>query len=417
MDPHANLIKRLYYKHQIIRIGSFFLDPRCYHYSKIKIFLENSMKKKNPEMENRIHIKKAMEWLLRSYTFTETGSSAGYSLYNDWMYPYPETTGYIIETFYDSGQYLSDFFSDNDLCSRYRRCAHDMGKWLLEIQLEDGGFPGGTFSSKKIMPPNVFNTGQILLGLLCCYTETGDKRFLDSSINAGDWLVKVQNPEGTWTKFTYEGEGRSYHARVSWPLLELYKITKNESYKDAAIANLDWVSKNFNENGWCEATNFFDKTMTLTHTLAYTLRGLLESGIILSRQDYIDRVTFTAEKIMRLYEIRKYDLIPALFDKSWNAAASYSCLTGCAQISIIMSKIYLITEDIRFFNTALKINSALKQTQILSGSNQNIIGGIQGSYPIFGGYMPMIFPNWATKFFVDALLYEEKIMKSIEENE
>jgi hypothetical protein len=417
MEPHADLIKRLYYKHQIVRMASFFLDPRCYRYSKIKIFLANSLKKKSSEMENHIHIRKGMEWLFRSYTFTETGSSAGYSLHNGWMNPYPETTGYIIETFYDSAQYLSDSFSDDDVSSRYRTCAHEMGKWLLEIQLEGGGFPGGTFSPNKTMHPNVFNTGQILLGLLCCYTETGDNRFLESSIKAGNWLVEVQNHNGTWSQFTYEGEGRSYHARVSWPLLALYKVTKNTSYKHAAIANLDWVSKNFDDKRWCEFTNFFDRTTTLTHTLAYTLRGLLESGVILSRQDYIDRVAFTAEKIMGLYEIRKYDLIPALFDKSWNAAANYSCLTGCAQISLIMSKIYLLTGDIRFFNTALKINSALKQTQILSGSNQNVIGGIQGSYPIYGGYMPMIYPNWATKFFVDALLFEEKIMKSIEENE
>jgi hypothetical protein len=414
MEPHANLIKRLYYKHQIIRMTSFFLDPRCYQYSKLQCFFSNCLNKKNSENENSIHIKKALEWLLRSYAVTKTGSSATYSLHSGWMDPYPETTGYIIETLYDSGPYFLDYFGTGNASTLYRTCALNMGSWLLDIQLEEGGFSGGTYSTEKILVPNVFNSGQILLGLLRCYTETGDNRFLDSSIKAGDWLVKVQNPEGTWTKFTYEGEGRSYHARVSWPLLELYNVTKNESYKNAAIANLDWVSRNFNENGWCEATNFFDKTTTLTHTLAYSLRGLLESGIILSRQDYIDKVTFTAEKIMRLYEIRKYDLIPALFDKSWNATANYSCLTGCAQISLIMSKIYLLTEDIRFFNTALKINSALKQTQILSGSNQNIIGGIQGSYPIYGGYMPMMYPNWATKFFVDALLYEDKIMKSLE---
>jgi len=416
MEPNANLIKRLYYKHQIIRMGSFFLDPRCYHYSKLKIFLANLLNKKYSETENSIHIKKAMEWLLRSYAITKTGSSAGYSFHNSWMDPYPETTGYIIETFYDSGQYFLDYFGDRDVSGLYRTCAHDMGKWLLEIQLVEGGFPGGTFSSEKILTPNVFNTGQILLGLLRCYSETGDACFLESGIKAGDWLAEVQNPDGTWTKYTYEGEGRSYHARVSWPLLELFKVTKNESYRDTAIANLDWVSKNFDKNGWCEFSNFFDKTTTLTHTFAYTLRGLLESGVILSRQDYIDTVTFTAEKIMKSYEIRKYDLLPALFDKSWNSVANYSCLTGCAQISLILSKIYLLTDDIRFFNTALKINSALKQTQILSGSNQNILGGIQGSYPIYGGYMPMIYPNWAAKFFVDALLSEENIMNSMGDN-
>ncbi|MBC8072612.1 MAG: hypothetical protein IAG13_30100, partial [Deltaproteobacteria bacterium] len=31
-------------------------------------------------------------------------------------------------------------------------------------------------------------------------------------------------------------------------------------------------------------------------------------------------------------------------------------------------------------------------------------GAIKGSHPIWGGYSPFTYPNWATKFFVDALL-------------
>jgi hypothetical protein len=31
-------------------------------------------------------------------------------------------------------------------------------------------------------------------------------------------------------------------------------------------------------------------------------------------------------------------------------------------------------------------------------------GGIKGSLPIYGRYAPLQYPNWATKFFIDALL-------------
>jgi hypothetical protein len=36
-------------------------------------------------------------------------------------------------------------------------------------------------------------------------------------------------------------------------------------------------------------------------------------------------------------------------------------------------------------------------------------GAIPGSFPIWGRYEPFAFPNWATKFFCDALLLEKEI--------
>jgi hypothetical protein len=34
----------------------------------------------------------------------------------------------------------------------------------------------------------------------------------------------------------------------------------------------------------------------------------------------------------------------------------------------------------------------------------NVRGALPGSYPIWGKYEPFAFPNWATKFFADALM-------------
>ena len=52
--------------------------------------------------------------------------------------------------------------------------------------------------------------------------------------------------------------------------------------------------------------------------------------------------------------------------------------------------------------------------------NKNIKGAIKGSFPIYGdiinnkGYCRMAYLNWATKFFIDALLAEERINKDYE---
>ena len=34
-------------------------------------------------------------------------------------------------------------------------------------------------------------------------------------------------------------------------------------------------------------------------------------------------------------------------------------------------------------------------------------GGIKGSFPVYGRYAPLQYPNWATKFFIDALLAKQ----------
>ena len=38
-------------------------------------------------------------------------------------------------------------------------------------------------------------------------------------------------------------------------------------------------------------------------------------------------------------------------------------------------------------------------------------GAIKGSHPIWGGYLFGTYPNWAVKFFMDALLLEEAVVE------
>ena len=42
--------------------------------------------------------------------------------------------------------------------------------------------------------------------------------------------------------------------------------------------------------------------------------------------------------------------------------------------------------------------------QDLDTTNANTLGAIKGSHPTWGSYAPLSYPNWATKFFVDAML-------------
>jgi len=42
-------------------------------------------------------------------------------------------------------------------------------------------------------------------------------------------------------------------------------------------------------------------------------------------------------------------------------------------------------------------------TQDVNASEPGVRGGIKGSDPVWGRYAPLSLPNWATKFFVDAM--------------
>jgi len=48
----------------------------------------------------------------------------------------------------------------------------------------------------------------------------------------------------------------------------------------------------------------------------------------------------------------------------------------------------------------------LKTTQKLDHADEIVRGGIAGSSPIWGDYSRFEYPNWAAKFFADALLMD-----------
>ena len=48
-------------------------------------------------------------------------------------------------------------------------------------------------------------------------------------------------------------------------------------------------------------------------------------------------------------------------------------------------------------------------TQDLDDADANVRGAIKGSHPVWGRYARLSFPNWATKFFVDAMWLRKEL--------
>jgi len=385
----------------------FLLKQRPYRSAHLQILLEDCRcvfrNKHLPEdvpalCANAQHLKEAMEWLKRAQDITDDGGvAAAYHLSKGWESSYPETTGYIIPTFFNYHHFSSD--------EEYRDRALRMTDWLLSIQKEDGAYQGRPVEYSD--RPCIFNTGQIMLGLLRTHEETGGEKYLDAAKRAGDWLVRAQDQDGAWRKFAYNDIPHSYHTRVAWPLLKLFKLTGIESYQKAAKANLLWALGNQKSDGWFDENAFDRQSHTFTHTIVYAARGMLESGLLLDDPKYIQSSEKVAQAL--LFILSQKNFLPGDFYDGWNTTSAYSCLTGNAQLAILLMRLYQEKKGENYLNVAMQLNQFLRTTQNLDSRHPWKRGGIKGSHPIWGDYMSYAYPNWAVKFFADALLMEECI--------
>ena len=153
----------------------------------------------------------AADWLLVSQSQAAGTSPSGYARHyslvrSAWSGPYPETTGYILETLcwlsVDSGM------------ERYRDSAMSAACWLLTIQHGSGAFPG-----PEDTRPLVFDTSQAMLGLLIAANESGEDRYMDAAVAAGRWIVQQQDADGAWRKYSYNDSPRAYYLKVAAALL------------------------------------------------------------------------------------------------------------------------------------------------------------------------------------------------------
>lgn len=86
--------------------------------------------------------------------------------------------------------------------------------------------------------------------------------------------------------------------------------------------------------------------------------------------------------------------------------------TAYAQMAIIWFELCKLTNDRRFWDAAVMVNSLLvRSVSRPFNESENTKGSLSGSLPIWGRYEPFTFPNWATKYFTDSLMLEVKLSK------
>lgn len=331
----------------------------------------------------QVQADKVLHWLLRSIAANQGNGSAAFAhLWKGWAPPYPETTGYIIETLFDYRKEEEAF-----------ACAD----WLCTLQKSDGSFPGGLGTQG---PPVVFDTGMILTGLVTAYRNRQDQNYHKGIEATVKWLLSQLSADGVWQSHSYlAGYAPSYHSRIVWAILEANQILQSLELsikmKKALDHSLSLALPNHAVQNW----GFVPGQPAFTHTIAYTLRGWLEAGRLLQTPQAIEQATHTAKKLLQIRI--KMGRLGGTYDEAWQGDDQFICVTGHAQLSIVFGRLFQITKDSSFLQGAKLLFKDIANSPGILPIDR-LHGAIPGSLPWWGGYQPWRFPNWAAKFYLDA---------------
>lgn len=345
-----------------------------------------------------------LDWLKRAQDAVAGGVAGYYSFMEGWSAAYPETTGYIIVTCLEAAHRLCD----SDLLARARQ----MADWEVTVQLPVGAWQSGFVTAPRV--PAIFNTGQVIQGLVAAYETFHEQSYLESALRGGDWLIDNQDDDGAWRRHTYNNFPNSYSTRVAWPLLALAEVAGDSRFRRCALRYLQWAARCQTENGWLEQCTLEVNEPALTHTLAYAIEGFLEAGILLKDEQWLVIAQKAADILLHRYELRRH--LAGTYDWNWHGDRTFACLTGCAQMSRVWGRLFELTTDARYLNAALKLNDFVLAAVDLQSSNPGIRGGVKGSQPIWGAYMTWRLPSWAVKFTLDALFQEHDALTRLKED-
>lgn len=308
--------------------------------------------------------KRARNWIERN-----TIQNKGIVITSKQRTIYQEVTGYYIPTLLQWGM-------------RDRAIAY--AEYLCDIQEDSGAWLNGEQRN-----PSVFNTGQVLRGLLAIVDIY--PRAYDCLIKGCDWLISNMNETGRLvategTKWSKNFNSELIHLYCLPPLWETGEKYQRSDYKEAVNRIKEYYVTNYIKD--IENFNY------LSHFYAYVLEALFDLGEI----EIVKKAMRQIERIQRID-----GSVPAFRNCNW------VCSTGLFQLAIVWFKLGKWKPGAKAFDYAVSL--------------QNKTGGWFGGYNAYlklpnGKKIPYsakenvrYFPDqeisWAVKYFFDALFYRE----------
>lgn len=353
------------------------------------------------------HLEATYRWLCRAQDATPDGGvSATFNMWRgEWAPSYPETTGYIVPTLLA----LADARGDDEARER----ALLMAGWECDVQMDDGAVLSGVLGMAPA--PAVFNTGQVVFGWVAAHAATGSERFAESARRACDWLVARQSDDGAWRgelSIMTDAPVHTFNVRCAWAMAYAAQVLGEARWLEAACRAADWAVEQQNADGWFEHNGFTVAEAPLLHTIAYVIEGLLGVYAFTGEDRYLQAAARGVDGVLGAYRAGR---LAGRLDGRWAPAVSWRCVTGDAQIAVVLHRLAPHFPDAGYRQLATRliadvatVQASLAGGRRLAPGSGPTIGGVPGSAPVWGAYVPFELLNWAAKFFLDALLLETR---------
>lgn len=335
-----------------------------------------------------IHLRDGAAWLFEAQRTTGGGGFAhSYHLLHGWQPAYPETTGYIIPT-------LHRLYRRNGNPALQTSIVAALS-WLKSIQNSDGSF------SDLQGLPQVFDTGQILIGLNYlaeCAPGLADEEML---VRAARWLRSVQESDGSFVRHAYNDVAHSYYVRVGAALTAAGRLLADNEIRRAGQANVNWTLTQQQTNGFFRNLSF-DRSPPFLHTMVYAIEGLLDGHLETGDASLLAAAIRFAVPLLAVSQNRD-GILRSQYNDDFTVANGEKCLVGLAQWAGVCFRLARLAGEDNYRNEGIRTIAFLKARQLRT-SDRNLHGGLWGSDPLWGRYMRAAIPNWGVKFFIDALL-------------
>jgi hypothetical protein len=355
--------------------------------------------------DGRERMDAAVEWLLRAQRATgDGGVSLGYfpcedGVVDGWRPSYPETTGYIIASLVD----YAEAFGRRDLLDR----AWEMARWEIDVQMPSGAVQGGMVCPPERQVAAVFNTGMVLQGFTALIGVRRDERLMTAAERAAAFLAADQGPDGHFRShgaFVTDAKIKTYNCLCAWALYRYAEQIDSADYRAVAVRAVEASVREQRPNGWFANNCLTWSEAPLTHTIGYSLQGVLEVGVLAHRDDFIAAARRGLDPV--LARVSRSGYLAGRFYEDWRPANFSMCVTGTAQLAIVAYRLFQLSGENRYREIADRMVAFVKTTQCLDTADDGMRGAVPGSFPLSGSYMTYGYPNWATKYFLDSLLLQ-----------
>ena len=365
------------------------------------------------------NIDAAVSWLLNSGIQNTKGESIG--SFNAWYdmdsktYPfiYSEITGYGITTLL----YANSISRNNT----YKERAKMAADWIINLMNENSGITARIYSGYKpdlrYFGSNIsymFDNGMVLSGLVNIYLATKEDKYLEAATELAQSLLNAQKDNGLFyaaydtmtekyidVQDKWSTQSGSYHAKLAIGLIDLYKVTRNEIFKNAAVALCNGSLVLQDNHGRFITQHNEDSTHMHPH--CYSVEGLVYVGIKLEEKRFLESALHAVE--WALNNQLPSGGMPCKYvnDKFINYERS-DTLAQVLRLGLVLQSIGLLSG---YEDNLKRLASRLVQFQNTSNNNKG--GFFYGTE--LDGTIKNHLNSWATMFSIQAMLMYQSYLR------